>query len=350
MIEARRYNDLTLSKHIAVMNFIAALLIVILHSGYSGTGCLSCILGSRGLCRIAVPWFFIISGYFLAKHVDEKNWYKDSLCKRVKSVLVPFYIWMVLYKLFNYLLYTIMTRLAVETNFANPFAGKDFVRIIFEFTGLMPCAGVGVVWYLRMLFFLVLLSPLLIQVVIKLRLFWLITVFCIYLSYRLGLALGYLEYDGPLDYYFSLRGLAYFSVGIYFRLVDNVLRRTPLAVAGGIGIVLLVIKVLVAQPMVSAFCDVFMVPGLIAFIWIISRRIRFPMWCVGNTMAIYLWHPIFMLLSIGVVVIFGMRNIMYESPLICMARCAGAVTGSLIATAVIKICSPTLSKVLLGGR
>lgn len=39
-----------------------------------------------GFFRIAVPFFFVCSGYFLALHVEESGWYRTACCKRIKSL------------------------------------------------------------------------------------------------------------------------------------------------------------------------------------------------------------------------------------------------------------------------
>jgi fucose 4-O-acetylase-like acetyltransferase len=53
---------------------------------------------SQGICRIAVPIFFLISGYLFFSKLDEWDWntYYGKLRKRVKTLLVPYLLWITL--------------------------------------------------------------------------------------------------------------------------------------------------------------------------------------------------------------------------------------------------------------
>ena len=88
----------TASQKIKNMSLVCALLVVTIHLGWKEHDPLS--LGwflyngiAQGLARIAVPFFFIVSGFFLAQHFDEQGWWKRENEKRIKSLLVPFLIW-----------------------------------------------------------------------------------------------------------------------------------------------------------------------------------------------------------------------------------------------------------------
>lgn len=49
---------------------------------------------SEGICRIAVPLFFIISGFLFYRSFDGKwNTYIQKLKRRIKSLLIPYLIW-----------------------------------------------------------------------------------------------------------------------------------------------------------------------------------------------------------------------------------------------------------------
>ena len=50
-------------------------------------------LWTETVCRMAVPAFFFMSGYWLAKHAEKNGWWKDAVQKRIKSLLVPYVIW-----------------------------------------------------------------------------------------------------------------------------------------------------------------------------------------------------------------------------------------------------------------
>jgi len=122
------------SCQFASMSFVAAVLIVLLH------------LGSHDIDKIvaiALPWFFLASGFFLAKHIGEANWYKIAIIKRLRSLVVPFYIWMLIYKA----LYIMMHYMSGSMD-QHPF---DW-NLCLYFTGFHPFIPVQIVWYLRTLF------------------------------------------------------------------------------------------------------------------------------------------------------------------------------------------------------
>ena len=53
------------------------------------------ILFSEGICRVAVPIFFLVSGYLFFVKLEEwnTNIWIDKLKKRVKTLLIPYVLW-----------------------------------------------------------------------------------------------------------------------------------------------------------------------------------------------------------------------------------------------------------------
>lgn len=57
---------------------------------------------SEGLCRVAVPAFFFISGYYFYKSFDKWNiniWF-EKINKRIRTLLVPYILWNLISLLF----------------------------------------------------------------------------------------------------------------------------------------------------------------------------------------------------------------------------------------------------------
>lgn len=97
---------------------------------------------AQGFCGVAVYLFFTVSGFFLAKHVEESGWWKSAVVTRVRSLLVPYLIWCSVYALLQFAL------------------GERDVGIV-RILGLNPAAMPYFYpfWFVRNLFILVLISP-----------------------------------------------------------------------------------------------------------------------------------------------------------------------------------------------
>lgn len=99
-----RFSDLA-SYNIRVLSFICSLLIIPIHASFLGQGLeMSRIertvmtVISNGICRVAVPFFFVVSGFFLAlKYRPTLAWYGGALRKRFFSLYIPFVLWNIIY-------------------------------------------------------------------------------------------------------------------------------------------------------------------------------------------------------------------------------------------------------------
>ena len=143
----------SLSNKFANMSFVCAVLVVgqhvmRVHSWHSPSW-FAFQFVDLGIARIAVPYFFLASGYFLAGHVGEDGWHKRALVKRLFSLVMPFLVWN-----FAYLICL------------NHFTFASVVRAL----GLNPFMSpeLGVTWYVRSLLLLVLISPVVVKIVGKL--------------------------------------------------------------------------------------------------------------------------------------------------------------------------------------
>ena len=168
------------SSKIANMSLLGALLVISIHCGYSESESGICWLVhqmfSGGYSRIAVPFFFLVSGYFLATHINECGWWKKETLKRVRSLLIPFFTWAFLY-------HVLFIPLSIYADYR---AGRPFGYNISFLNGNALCvfglewdkwpASVPL-WYLRALFLFVLASPFVVLMLRKAAKAWFLILF-----------------------------------------------------------------------------------------------------------------------------------------------------------------------------
>lgn len=95
-------NQGQLSRTIDLLRFPMAALVVLLHTAALGANSSHlvystlCIALGRGICRIAVPCFFLISGYLFFSKLENK-WdtgiWLEKLKKRARTLLIPYLLW-----------------------------------------------------------------------------------------------------------------------------------------------------------------------------------------------------------------------------------------------------------------
>lgn len=146
---------------IALMSLVAVVMVVFIHTAqhpaYEMWSWWSMQIFGHGICNMAVPFFFIVSGYFLGHHFGESGWWRTQVLKRVKTVLVPFFAWNLICFVHS-MGYALMTNLKVGVawNFELPVDSVSLMRVL----GVYPDYPFSVpTWYLRALFLYVLISP-----------------------------------------------------------------------------------------------------------------------------------------------------------------------------------------------
>lgn len=200
------------SQKIANAAFIFAVFVVIIHcylptNGSVAAQFLSLVVGGGAepykgaIVRVAVPFFFIVSGYFLAMRMDEVGWWKKALMKRALTLLLPFFI-------FNCLYVCVRMIAHLFLHVDDGGISKNLLGAL----GLVPWlpSALGPSWFLKSLYFCVVISPVLCMFQRRL-------VFVSLILLYIGLA-PFPNGGGMLRRFFcwtiSLEGLFYFYVGI----------------------------------------------------------------------------------------------------------------------------------------
>ena len=190
-----------LSKKLAVVSFTLMIMIVILHAhllGYAQGGLRFVqLVITNEITRVAVPLFFGISGFLFFRNyrVPATIFFVEKIKKRIDTVFIPFLTFSILGLLFTYLSFLC---------FPQFFTGENKEIINYGITECLHAifiepVGTYQLWFLKDLFILILLSPL-IYIVLKV-LKWLFVVILFFL------------WVNDVQCFVSIEAILFFSLG-----------------------------------------------------------------------------------------------------------------------------------------
>ena len=110
----------------------------------------------------AVPMFFVMSGYLLFYKYDIRR-YLDTLNKKVRTLLIPFVLW----NLLGFAYHKCLSLLSIMTGVAE--ANPELLSVRNILYGVWKSAYDPPVWFIKTLFELILISPLVWGIVSKLK-------------------------------------------------------------------------------------------------------------------------------------------------------------------------------------
>ena len=336
------------SAKMANMSALAAFLVVLLHAlnplPKEGFGwCTGSIL--LLIAKIAVPFFFVAAGYFLANRIDSPGWYGNAVKKRIRSLAIPYFIWCALWWLFDLPILLIADKLhGRPMGESLCFDQRVFGLDLFCSPWFSP------MWFLRALFLLVLVSPLVIMIVRRFRewacLFFFIP-YCI-LCPDENITSG--SVNCFLRYGFSLFGLFWFAMGIYLR-VHGIKYRLKKSLFWVLGVVTMVINLLFLRLRINFHLQPFDIVILMPAIYSFMPAKRYNRLFLENSFAVYLLHP-FGLCLCGILIdlVFGgWRETFIALPLQLTLTVVVYLSVACIAGFVRKR-FPRTASFLLGGR
>ena len=296
----------------------------------------------QGVARIAVPFFFVVSGFLLARHFDEDGWWEREVAKRVRSLLVPFVFWSL-----AYVVATIPLAMIADPSAAGLFgmnAVRNFPYCVLGFD-LTDHPMLVPLWYVRCLFLFVLAAGVFKFLVVRFGIAWLA---CAFLLSLLAEHLQDEFWWGLFSRGVSASGVFYFSVGMYLQ------RKTPgripawaAVVCAAAGLSLLAAGVLSAHMGWSCERDLraMSLPLLAYATWRFVGAARLPDWLVRCSFPIYVMHFI----ALAYFWTLG-RRLSLNTVLFSALSCAGGIAASVASAALLRRLAPKFAAIVFGGR
>lgn len=323
-----------LSAKLSLVSFVCMCMIVGIHvqaSFEKGTVLWYLLAMIKSLLNIAVPMFFVISGFLLAGHFSECGWWRRETGKRIKSLLVPYVAWNCIYWAISYLPH------ACDFGF-----GRGDVL------GLNPFAwsALPYLWYVRCLIVYVVCAP----------------VFLLCCHRRLGLLFMAAECLGfacvlmlckdQWNEINWIRGMCFFSLGVYMRWngvwVMNAVRKVPCYFCWIVGGALSFVNI--------AYVSVFGLIGvagacvLAVAVWKSIPAWRGPKWLTSSAFPIFVLHGAVLLGFAEMFRALGVWESVVSSIVAYFLQICGAVAVCLGICLILRRVTPRLSSVLFGGR
>ena len=338
------------SQKIKNMSIVCALLVVVIHVTWpTESVCLTWFINqlvAQGIARIAVPFFFVVSGFFLAAHFDEEGWWSHETRKRVRSLVVPFFVWNILAYLMLLLQWILVDIIAHRPFSISIVTNGELATMLGLNLRCMPLNAP--MWYMRCLFFFMLLSPLFKMGIRRLRIGWIILAFFVagiphfFLSGSASFWSGFF-YHGAV----SLVDIFYFSVGIY--LGDSKVRvhsRLLFIVCAVYSFGFLIVRTIVCiYGMKTPSFESLFVSALMYVVWHIMPVRAFPKWLTACSFSVYVLHYI-ILDPVETVFKKSLLDAQTQSILVCIT----VIVVSLVVSNLLRKYLPRVSNFLFAGR
>lgn len=218
MVSNKEFSDL-----IRVLRFPLCVMVLLIHSHFESIKVLSgeeihfdlvsyplfanvSFFISELLCRVAVPTFFIFSGYlfFGKSETFTRHDYITKLKSRAKSLLLPLIFWNLVFILMLYIKQTFVG--AGEHKLVVDYSLKDWILVFVN----QNSSGLPIntpLWFVRDLIAMVLISPIIYHI-LKSTKWYSVLLLCL---------LWVVFYDG-IKPYLNLSSIFFFSLGAYFSI------------------------------------------------------------------------------------------------------------------------------------
>lgn len=157
------------SKTIDALRFPLAVAVVFLHYcltvilDATGPQRVLCLLFQEGICRLAVPCFFLLSGFLFFNGLQDWSWpeWGRKMRKRVRTLLVPYLLWNVIALLARWIYNNVQ---AGPVSLLQQIQEVGGIRMFWSVSGALPIGSQafpvdGPLWFIRDLMLFVVLTP-----------------------------------------------------------------------------------------------------------------------------------------------------------------------------------------------
>ena len=319
-----------ISTKIKNASIIASAMVVLIH--VIEAGCDSSLMvkyGEKGFLSLAVPFFFTVSGYFLMMKLLHGGGYAMEVKKRIRTLVVPYFILSTAYVGMMFVCHEALSPFVKMGDFALGRIGN-----IWGITTFPNQPTLGALWYVRCLFMLVVLSPLLIWIVRRSKVIA-TTVLLALFVWNFGM--DYLV--GDMKFWrlgLSKLGIVYFYLGLYLCCYYPELREFRYEKTLGVICLSLGVATLTLPMMIFGF-------------WLTVPRCRFPRWLTECSFSVYVLHMFTLYLVYAV--IKALKLMPYARSVLGVLIVAGLIfVLTVIVTLVFKRYMPRVAHIVLGGR
>ena len=321
------------SQKIVSLSFLCAVLICAAHVQWTPLDQYGPVLWFCRKCfgDPALSFFFIVSGFFLARHYEEPGWWWTAIRKRIGTILIPYTVWQFV---------NAIAWFAIDHRWAlrpggfglNPFIAPKLVPL----------------WYLRNLMLLVVISPLIFACLKRWGWRVLAWIFAAWLVLAGVMEVGVFpdgtRMGGFLRGTFTLNGLFTFALGAYLAGHPVTLSRRVGRWCGVAALVLVFARFVLFGLKVPVPFDVVVPASLmtLAFVWTHVPAFGLPKALARSVFPIYLMHAIILQTVC--------RQIFPWSPFTPVEELLLGIGGSIVISELLHRFLPRVARFVFGGR
>lgn len=331
----------TVSNKISKVSFLGALMVVALHVGI-GPKWVGQVVALKGM---AVPLFFVVSGYLFAGRMREPGWYVRQMRSRSRSLLLPYLFWNAAYWCFVVGLTVALGAIGVKYGAMDTLDGLMWRR--WDLFGLNPLAfpALGLLWFVRSLMALVLISP--VFSVFYRRWSWILLLICFVGAFVFACA-----NPEPKNAWVSIwltKGwicaVVYFGAGVWIRFHGGEDLRVPRPLA--------VLILVTGWCFLAGSDEMLKNIGTVTSIWGLWYTVSgsaWPLWLTSCSFPIYVLHVFWGVFVAALFSACGLKSWAMDSALGWLLKYGIMVVGSLGGGLLLRRMMPKLGHCVFGGR